>query len=275
MTINAVTANLGCAAPSAVGAERRAAADAWAVRVRREEVPNLIFAQEVPDEGWVDSWKADGWHASVPEGPSYRVQSRLLWSGLEDLGPVGFPTAEYHGSYVAGRLLALPGIEREVAVLSVHASPRPVTETELATWDSLAERPVPRRGGGPTDGKLYDADMVVATCRLLASRYAVLAVGDLNECLGWDEEHGERWGALFHARVTEVALMELPFHRLWGEERRTIFSAAHRPYQLDHMIATKDVGALVSSAEVDPAWSVEDVERGALSDHAPIRFTFG
>jgi hypothetical protein len=79
---------------------------------------------------------------------------------------------------------------------------------------------------------------------------------------------------LFHERVTAGDL-ELPFHRLWGEERRTIFSATHQPYQLDHMIATKDVGALVTSAGVDPSWSEEEVERGATSDHAPIRFTLG
>jgi hypothetical protein len=68
-------------------------------------------------------------------------------------------------------------------VLSVHASPRPVTDAELATWDSLAERPEARQGGGPTGEELYDGDMIVARCHLLASTYAVLAVGDLNECL--------------------------------------------------------------------------------------------
>jgi hypothetical protein len=68
-------------------------------------------------------------------------------------------------------------------------------------------------------------------------------------------------------------VLELSFHRLWGGERRTIFSAKHRPCQLDHMIATKDVGALLTSAEIDSSWSEEEVHRGAISDHAPIRFT--
>lgn len=275
MSITAVTANLGCASPSALGPARRAAADSWAEQERREDAPNLVFAQEVPDDAWVDAWATAGWQPSVPEGPAYRVRSRLLWRGMEDLGPLQLPTADYHGSYVAGRLLVVPGIEREVAVLSVHASPRPVTDAELATWTSLTEPPVPRLGGGPTDGKLYDADMVLATCHLLATRYAVLAVGDLNECLSWDDDHGERWGALFHERVAAGDVMELSFYRLWGGERRTIFSAKHRPYQLDHMIATKDVGALLASAEVDSSWSEEDVERGAISDHAPVRFTLG
>jgi endonuclease/exonuclease/phosphatase family metal-dependent hydrolase len=275
MTISAVTANLGCASPSAVGAERRAAADAWAQRARQEERPNLVFAQEVSDDAWLDAWAADGWQASEAEGPSYRVRSRLLWRDLEDLGPLELPTADYHGSYVSGRKLAIPGIEREVAVLSVHASPRSVTADELATWESLAERPEARPGGGPNDEKLYDADMVVATCRLLAADQAVLAVGDLNECLLWDEVHNERWGALFHERVTAGDVLELPLHALWGEERRTLFRAGHPPYQLDHVIATRDVARLVASAEVDSTWSEEGVAEGALSDHAPVRFSLG
>jgi hypothetical protein len=65
-----------------------------------------------PDDAWVSSWAAAGWQPSVPEGPAYRVRSRLLWRGMEDLGPLLLPTADYHGSYVAGRLLVAQGIER-------------------------------------------------------------------------------------------------------------------------------------------------------------------
>lgn len=275
MVLNAVTANLGCASPSAVGAERRAAAATWAGAVRREEQPHLVFAQEVPDDGWVQSWIDQGWSASETAGPTYRVRSVLLWRDVQDLGALDLRTAGYHGSYVTGRLLAVPGIEREVAVLSVHASPRPVEQAELDTWQRLGELPQPRSGGGPTDGQLYDADMVVASCRLLAAEHAVLAVGDLNECLLWDDVHQERWGSLFHDRVTADNLMELPLHRLWCGERRTLFRKAHPAYQLDHVLATKDVGALVTSAEVDRSWSEDGVERGTQSDHAPIRFRLG
>jgi hypothetical protein len=56
--------------------------------------------------------------------------------------------------------------------------------------------------------------MVVASSRLLAESYDVLAAGDLNECLAWDDTHSGERGARFHERVTAEDVLELPFHRL-------------------------------------------------------------
>lgn len=279
MPLKAVTVNLGCASPSAVLPLRRAAAATWAERVRREEQLNLVFAQEVPDTEWLDAWELAGWSVSDVEGPRYRVRSVLLWRGgtLEDLGPLDLPTADYHGSYVAGRLLGVPGLEREVAVMSVHASPSPVSEEDKAVWITASGSrglPVARDAQSGTDrGTLWDSDMVVASCRLLAETYDVLAAGDLNECLAWDDTHSGEWGARFHERVTAGGALELPFHRIWGGERRTYFARGRAPYQLDHALATPAVARLVRSAEVDDSWTEDAVERGDLSDHAPIRFS--
>lgn len=87
--LSAVSVNLGCASPSAVLPLRRSAAVTWAERVRREEAPDLVFAQEVPDAGWLAQWELKGWGVSTVEGPSYRVRSALLWHGrlIEDRGP--------------------------------------------------------------------------------------------------------------------------------------------------------------------------------------------
>ncbi len=279
MSLIAVTVNLGCASPSAVLSQRRAAAATWAERARRQEQPNLVFAQEVPDTAWLEAWELAGWSVSVVEGPQYRVRSALLWrgGGVEDLGALDLPTAAYHGSYVAGRLLAIPGLEREVAVLSVHASPSPVSDDDMTTWTSVSgpgALPVPRDAQPGTDrGTLWDSDMVVATCRRLTETCEVLAVGDLNECLAWDDTHSGEWGARFHERVTAGGALELPFQRIWGGERRTYFARGRAPYQLDHALATPAVARLVRSAVVDDSWTEAAVERGDLSDHAPIRFS--
>ncbi|MBD3923284.1 hypothetical protein IEZ26_01515 [Nocardioides cavernae] len=207
MELRAVSANLGCASPSRVLPARQAAAVEWAERVRRLEEPHLVFAQEVPNDQWLDAWRTEGWDVSVTEGPRYRVRSALLWREVEDLGPLDLPTADYHGSYVAGRKLAIRGLEREVAVLSVHASPSPVSDADKSTWVGRSSRrpttspghgvlPIARDArAGRSEGTLWDSDMVVATCRLLAGDYEVLAVGDFNECLAWDDTHSGQWGA--------------------------------------------------------------------------------
>ena len=287
MPLSAVSANLGCASPSRVLAAREVAAVEWAERVRRFEEPHLVFAQEVPNDQWLDAWRAEGWKVSEPEGPSYRVRSALLWRDLEDLGPLDLPTADYHRSYVAGRKLAIRGLEREVAVLSVHAEPVPVSDADKSTWVGPASvRPATSPGqgvlpiardarAGRSEGTLWDSDMVVATCRLLADDYEVLAVGDLNECLAWDDSHSGHWGAMFHERVRAGDVLELPFHREWSGEQRTYFAPGGASFQLDHALATPAVARLVRSAAVDDTWTEDAVALGAISDHAPIRFQVG
>ena len=163
-----------------------------------------------------------------------------------------------------------------MAVLSLHASPSPVSDEDKATWISAVGSrglPVARDARANVHpGTLWDSDMVVATCRLLAEDYEVLAVGDLNECLAWDATHSGEWGARFHERVVADGALDLPFHRLWGDECRTYFARGRAHYQLDHALATPAVARLVRSAVVDDTWTEDAAERGELSDHAPIRF---
>ena len=272
--IRAVTANLGCASPSRVSSERVLAAHGWSSRVRPDV--DLAFLQEVP-ETLVEEWVADGFVAATPQGRRYRPRSALLWR-CEFASVEGFtlPTAGYHGSYVSSARLHLPGFSDPVVCLSLHASPSPVEQQYRDVWQRCGQNlPPERHGGGRDSGELFDADMVVATLKLLARTNVVLAAGDLNECEEWDKVHEERWWEPLERTVTsEPGDLEFPLRRLWHGERRSLFKPGARGYQLDHVLASPLLGARIRpDARVDGSWTEEGVAAGGLSDHAPIFFS--
>jgi hypothetical protein len=274
MVIDAVTANLGCASPSAVQGRRVAAANDWAEHERHHGT-DLIFAQEIPSNAWLEHWVAAGYEVAPADGPQFRTRSALIWKPPIMRRPLIPVAADYHGSYVASAALELPGFPTPIAALSVHASPRLVTPEELRTYESLEIGvPTPRNGGGKDNGRLFDADMLLHTLaisRLVHPTAGYLVVGDLNECLGWDEVHNEKWGEFYFDQVREQGLIPVLTEQ-WGEERRTQFAASKPPYQLDHVLATPETAALVGNPTVDP-WDLDAAESGATSDHAPVRFT--
>ena len=174
-------------------------------------------------------------------------------------------------SYVAGGTVELPGLGA-TTVISVHASPQPVTDADLARWHG--ELPAPRTGGsGVRDaGKLFYSDLIVDVLRQMAAGGPVLATGDLNEARAWDDHHvGHTWGAEFFALVEAAGLRDVT-HGLWGEERPTRYHAEQQAYQLDFVLATEDVSRAIVHAEVDAAWLAPDVDLARVSDHAPVWF---
>lgn len=274
MVISAVTANLGCASPSAVRGRRVAAAVSWGEQ-ERERGTDLIFAQEIPSRAWLDEWVAAGYQVAPADGPQFKVRSGLIWKApimWRQSIPVA---ADYHGSYVAAAGLELPGFAFPIAALSVHASPRPITRDELATYESLEIGvPTPRSGGGKDNGRLFDSDMLLHTLaisRLVHPSAGFLVAGDFNECLGWDTVHNQSWGELYFDQVRRHGLIPVVAEQ-WGEERRTQYASSKPAYQLDHILATPETAAILGNATVDP-WDLDAAEAGAASDHAPIRFT--
>jgi hypothetical protein len=272
--IRAVTANLGCAAPSPTSSQRVLAARSWSSKVRSEV--DLAFLQEVP-ETLIEEWVADGFVSAKPQGRKYRPRSALLWrSELAATEEFALPTAGYHGSYVSSARLHLPGFADPVVCVSFHASPSPVEQRYQDVWQNCEQDlPPERHGGGRDSGELFDADMVVATLKLLARTHVVLAAGDLNECEEWDNVHDENWWEPLERTVTsEPGELEFPVRRLWQGERRSLFKPGARGYQLDHVLASPSVGGRVrDDAHVDGSWTEEGVVAGDLSGHAPIFFS--
>ena len=272
--IRAVTANLGCASASPVSSQREMAASRWSSRTRPDV--DLAFLQEVP-ETLIEEWEADGFVPATPQGRKYRPRSALLWrSEVASAEEFTLPTAGYHGSYVSSALLHLPGFSDPVVCLSFHASPSPVEQLYQEVWQTCAmDLPPERHGGGRHSGELFDADMVVATLKLLARTNVVLAAGDLNECQEWDKVHDENWWEPLERTVTsEPGDLEFPVRRHWQGERRSLFKPGARGYQLDHVLASPAMGARIRpDAHVDGSWTEEGVVAGDLSSHAPIFFS--
>ena len=146
----AVTCNLGCADRD--DPERARAAWQWAGLVRAAGW-ELVFAQEIPDEAWLDEWESD-YEVFVGEGCQHRTRSALFVRHPIEAKPLDLPTEDYHGSYVAAATVMVPEIG-EVALLSVQAD-RTSSETEARPVDqhrSAAPRAAIRscaRGCGPS-----------------------------------------------------------------------------------------------------------------------------
>ena len=272
--VSAVTVNCADGGPEASAAASRAGMDAWlGVVLAQPESrwPSLVFAQETRGP-WLERWQEAGYHV-VTASPRYRPVSAVI-TRLEVVGdrPASIPTQGYHGSYLVGLHVLLPGDTAPLLAVSVHASPRVVDEHNLEIWDSLAARPRPRvgAGAGAGAGRLFDADMVLATLAECALQGSVLAAGDFNEARDWDDSHPGEWGRDFFERARKHRLQS-PLFELWGEERTTRFNPRGRSYQLDHLLATREVAALVTEAWVDDRW--DDAEsRHGRSDHAPVWF---
>ena len=204
----------------------------------------------------------------------YQVRSLLLWRASAMAGePFQVPTAGYHGSYLASARLSLPDLGETIAV-SVHASPAVVEARYLEHWRQTG-RPLPEPRPSAAPGELWDSDFVLATLAELAQRGNVLAGGDFNECLAWDDTHPGAWGDEYFARVADAGLVSLA-HRHGAGERQSAFTHDGLAYQLDHVIASPSVAdQIAQTPSVDADWSREQVVAGEISDHAPLWFQIG
>jgi len=261
MNLVAVTANLACGGP---GREKHlSAADAWADHIASTTV-DLLFLQEIPSREWLVRFEGHGFtgYTPGPEVRSFRCRSAVV---VRDRAlshrPLAIPTADYHGSYVAGARIDLGGIG-SVACISVHASPSELRLEDTRRWRGPA--PVARVGGGRHRGELWDADYVLETLRRQQPLGPLLAAGDFNESRRWDETHrGETWGNEYFSAVANAHLVDC-LDRQWGRE-----IATRGGHQLDHVLADETVAAHVTSARV-----LDHMLDGSHvpSDHHPIEF---
>ncbi|NUR08304.1 MAG: hypothetical protein HOQ45_15020 [Nocardioidaceae bacterium] len=264
-----MTANLGCASPSADRGRRVAAAHAWADQARGRAV-DLAFVQEVPTLVWLRGWRAAGYEYAVAS-PMYGSRSAVLWRTARVAGePVELPAARYHGSYVSAARLDLPA--GPLLVVSVHASAKPVSKGDLGIWQRhVSDLPAPRRGGGRDNGKLFDADLVLQSLVTAADKEAVLAAGDYHVSLGWDADRRERWAELYFAAARDAGLVPV-LHDRWGTEYPTAFGQHVPRYQLDHVLASREVAEAIPAPPLPEPPDEADVADGLASDHAPIWF---
>jgi len=276
----AVTVNVGGASPHARSEHRALAMGRWAQRVIAQRRPELVFAQEVPSDAWLKIWAHSG-YTVVQNAPRYQARSALIIDkklSAAALTAARLPTLNYHGSYVAAAHCTLPRLGRPVILLTVHASPAPVTDAELAAWPSRVERPKPRHGGKGVhnESQLWDADMVLQTIMHATELGPVLACGDLNESRAWDALHpGETWGEEFFERV-EDRLVDCLHDRL-PSGSVTHWAPDAPAMQIDHVLASRDVAPLLVNAALptlDEQWADPRAAlRNDLSDHAPIWFS--
>ncbi len=243
-------------------------------RTGREAV-DLLFLQEVPlSEDWGAVCGDLGFNLFTDRNSNFQVRSLLLSrQSTVSAEPLHLPTADYHGSYLAAATISLPDVGETTAV-SVHASPSVVEAKYRDVWQQAGrELPTPRPSAGPAE--LWDSDMVLATLALLAQEGPVLAAGDFNECLAWDDNHPGEWGREYFASVTRADLVSLT-HRNEGVETQSAFTHDGLTYQLDHVLVTDTVADQIADApRVDGDWSRESVTAGGLSDHAPLWFDLG
>ena len=270
----AVTVNVG-GGPGG-GRARTEAMTAWALQALHERQPAVVFAQEVPSDGWLQVWEDAGYAVTLGHDRGWRIRSALITAPglrIEPLTPEDLPNLQYHGNYVAAaRCLDAQG--GPVILASVHASPQPADPGKYGWQGQL---PSPRVGGDDrryAASTLWDSDLLLASLRdLAAGGSAVVAAGDFNEARAFDlDPAGERlgsWGDEYFRRVAEYQLKDWLMDR-WHEERPT---RAH--LQLDRVI-TNDAGErlLPGAPEpfVDPAWTVAGTFPAELSDHAPVWF---
>lgn len=241
--------------------------------------PGALFLQEFRDLGYLSDLAQEHGYTVVPpplvQPRWWIVSSLMVRSDLrpEPLGSTTHNLIRVFGSYVAGVMVQLPVVGESV-LLSVHASPNPVTEADLSQW--LGAPPDARNGGKgryPRPTLLY-SDLILEAARRMAADTPALVAGDFNEARGWDDDPrylGHTWGHEFFDRVDSSGLVDVTY-RLWGEERRTRFHLSDPQLQLDRVLASPEVAANIGWADLDSAWSEPDLE--AQADHAPVWFGY-
>ncbi len=252
--INAVTFNLGCGGPHSQA--RTAAAFEWAVQARSQY--DLVFAQEIPGDEWLELWR-DTHIVHAFNTPKYRVRSAILANKVLASCDASFPTSDYHDSYVAACNLQLDSIGT-VVCMSVHASPSIVAKSWLEPWRA-ARLPLPQERASVG---LWDADMLLSTVLDVATRIPVLIAGDWNEARAWDANHPHNSGEAFFQRVEVGGLIDCTYSE-WQTERATCLPTHGESLQVDHVFATNNVADLISGFEVGAPPAPE-------FDHLPISF---
>ena len=177
-------------------------------------------------------------------------------------------SAAYHGSYLAAATTELDC--GPVTLVSVHASPSPLTPQHIASGTALILGAKRRFVGRPQ--QWWDSDFVLGTLAdLVNDGHQVLAAGDYNECLLWDETHpGLTWSEQYFQHARQAGLTSVTSDH-WNCERQT-YLGSQAGYQLDHVLATADVSPLITELTLQ-SWEPSDVVSGNSPDHAWVGFS--
>ena len=267
--LSAVTANLACGGPHP--AERVSQAEDWLAAAAEERI-DLLFLQECPP-GVPDGALGDAYELCTYAGdlPPYRCRSVVAVRRSPGVRaePYLLRRQAYHRSYLAAATVTVEDAASFIAV-SVHASPTPYDRRYAADWGA----PLPPVRPVAVRPQLWDADFVLATLQDLACDHDVLAAGDLNEARGYDTSDSP-WGALFFERVErgdadgQGILVDVTYRR-WAEQERPTCGVL----QLDHILATPAIAAVIVDAPDDPAVvSPTEPLHARGSDHRPLRWS--
>jgi hypothetical protein len=257
----AVSVNLGGASPGALVDPERA--DEWAKAAVQPQY-DVVFAQEVPNDEWLGIWEANGYRVVEYDGKPYRTRSALIVRSGIGVVKDGwdFPTRGYHGSYVAAAMLHHPPLG-PVVLMSVHASPNPVSEDWESLWRNTGHSLPPEYRG-----RLWDSDLVVESVRLVAESAGgvpVIAAGDWNEARNWDRDHAGGSGAAFFKHLGARGLIDACCPN--GIDAQPTHGSDGRALRLHHIVTTKNIPFAV---DIEPptgeAWP---------ADHRPVEFTIG
>ncbi len=274
MTMGAVTINVG-SGPGNSAARATGMAE-WAREAARRQ-PAVVFAQEVPLDGWHTEWTSAGYHVTFGVDRGWRMRSALITRqdlSITRLTEADVPNLWYHGSYVAAARWENAPLG-PVALASVHASPSPA-DPDAYGWTGAD--PQARHGGDDpryVGGRTWDSDYLLSTLGEMARVAPVIAAGDFNESRADDiDESGHHrctWGEEFFARAEEEYGLTDCVQRACGAELPT-----RGRLQLDHVLASGRAAQLISDDPqpyVDPAWSRPSGQ--PLSDHAALWFHLG
>ncbi len=222
-----------------------------------------MFAQEIPGAEWIAEWRADGFTVVTEEEQPFAVRSAVIARAGLMIEPLRLPSADYHGSYVAAASLTVDG--PPITLVSMHASPSRLTSDHVASALAVI------RSRRQRNGEWWDADFVLGTLAdLVADGHRVIAAGDLNECLAWDQTHDGSWGQQFFENVEHAGLGSATL-AAWQRHERSTYLGSDAGYQLDHVLVTPGQSGWLRDVQLH-SWSSEDVRSGDSPDHAWIEF---
>jgi len=231
---------------------RRSRAQTWVDGLALAGV-HLAFLQEVPAALAVPKG-FHGFPGDLQPLQSGRCRSLILVAErrVPALGRASFVLPDLLDDDVCELDLALPG-QTLVRMVNVHASPKPVIfdEAPFAQWRRRAE------------ARVYYSDVISGELAARARDGRLVAAGDFNEALLWDERHRTTTSAEFFERLRMKGLIDVTADA-WPQE---VTTQTKQPYQVDRIFRTEDV-----TVEVQPA-AVAIAADDLLSDHLPVAFT--
>ena len=220
--------------------------------------PDIALLQECRPPDWIREWY------TLHSGPFQLWVSAVLSKGLS-VRPIvpdaGTLLAAFNG-YLATAALDLPD-GQELVVASVHATAKEAFPSMLAGLDADEIR-------RPSVDVPWMNDVAYLALKGLVAEKRFIVGGDWNIARLFDDVYGAKMGGReFFDRAAEDGWVECQW-KLHGAETQTWLRDGDRPYQLDHIFCDAELGRRLIKCEAH----AEEVDRLALSDHAPLVVDF-